>query len=289
MTRGRTCLPTVTATSTRSSVAWARVTQRRATTNRVPSTLVQPKPVAAGIAVPRSVKRSEPRPRRRRIGRAEQLVQLAYEGPVPVGRADEEQALHAPCGVEPRAQRLDLRREAPHRLAAVEEEVPDLDDRRLAASGATEQHVDRARPASLVERRLRDRRPAAGLRRRDDEVLPPQVLDVPGQVRTGHRLDERRQLHVERRRAGAQRLERRAWLSPSFDPAEVRLRDPRGGRDVDLDEDRCARRASFRRRPDPCARPQSARARPRRSAALGAWPASAHRSTGLSLLHAYHV
>ena len=255
MTRGRTCLPTVTATSTRSSVAWAPVarsvrgapTTRRAAVDARPARTRRRSASACRASVSA---RSQSLERRRvaspRTGRRSSRTSVA----VPVRAAHDEQALHAPRRTEPRAQRLDLRREASHRLAAVEQEVPDLDDRRLPASGAAEQHVDRARPASLVERRLRDRRPAAGLRRRDDEVLPPQVLDVPGQVRPGHRLDERRQLDVERRRAGAQRLERRARLAPSFDPAEVRLRDPCGARGVDLTK--TLRKARFlQARPDP--------------------------------------
>ena len=87
--------------------------------------------------------RAQPRRGRRRIACREQVAQLPHERAIPVRAPHDEQALHPPATAEPLAHGLNLRLEATHRLATVEQQVPDLDHGGLTSRGTLEQHVDR--------------------------------------------------------------------------------------------------------------------------------------------------
>src|SRR3954468_22570064 len=100
--------------------------------------------------------------------------------------ANDEHALDVPIRAQssPCLEHLDV--EPAHRLAAVEDEVPDLDDGGLSPAWARQQHVDGARTGSVTgQRGFRFGDPAACRRDPDQEVLTTEVLHVARQRRAG--------------------------------------------------------------------------------------------------------
>lgn len=100
-----------------------------------------------------------------------------------------------------------------------------------------EQDVDRTGPWPIVgQRGLGNGTPSPCGRGVDDELLPPEVLDVARRRRARGQLDERRQLVACRLRACGECLEADGRGEPAFQAAVERLRDPRPFGDVDLAE-----------------------------------------------------
>ena len=97
----------------------------------------------------------------------------------------------APC-------RGDLVGESAHGIAAIGQEIDDLDDRDLSTHGPLELDVDRPRtPGGGIDRVFRAGSPAAGAGHGDNKLLPPKVLDVARQVSPGHGLEKRGELRID--------------------------------------------------------------------------------------------
>ena len=78
-----------------------------------------------------------------------------------------------------------------------------------------------------IDRPLRSGDPAAVPGQGHDELLAAQMLDVAGQVRSGHRLEEGSDLSVDGGGARSEGLERRVDGSAALETAPERLRDSR--------------------------------------------------------------
>ena len=171
----------------------------------------------------------------RRIASREQGRQIADERQIPLRAPQQEQSLDLPRLPETIPRGGDLGLEAADRVAAIEEQIPDLDDGRLSPGRPGDEHVDGPGTRAVTRQgELRNGVPAATRGQLHDHCLATEVLDVAGQARSGERLDERSQLHVQRGRTGGERVERDARLPAALDPAVVRLRDAGPRSDIDL-------------------------------------------------------
>ena len=132
---------------------------------------------------------------------------------------------------------MDLRLEAAHDRAAVEDEVPDLDHGHLAPDGSCQEDVDGSRPGAVTgDGGLGLRRPATGCRRGNDQVLASEVLDVSGQVCTRHALEEGSQLKPECGAAGRPGVDTRVDPVAILELRDLRLRDAGPDRHLALEE-----------------------------------------------------
>jgi hypothetical protein len=140
--------------------------------------------------------------------------------------------------------RGDLVGESTHGIAAVGQEVDDLDDRDLSTHCSFKLDIDRSRPAGVgIDRAFRTRRPALASGDRDGQLLPSQVLDVARQVSAGHSLEKRGELGIDSGRTRRQRFEGRGASCASLEPAPERLRNTRPVSRLDLGD--AARQAAF--------------------------------------------
>jgi hypothetical protein len=110
----------------------------------------------------------------------------------------------------------------------IDDEVLDLHDDMLGAVVPGEMHVDRSGPnLAPVQGILRGGDPSARAREFDDQLLPTEMLDITGQVRSGTGLDEACELRVDGSRADREGLERDVPAGSTFDPAPSCLPDAR--------------------------------------------------------------
>ena len=166
--------------------------------------------------------------------------------PRPVGSRRRRRSVHAGRGrlarsvrSQPTLECRDLPVEAAEACPDVVEPVPHLDHDRLSRLPSDQRHVDAPGSAgAVVDRELRQCRPAPVRRHRDPRALPPDVLDVPRTVGSGRLLEERDELLADGRRQTCPGLDRSRGPVAAFDPAHEGLRDAGGVTDLRLGQAR---------------------------------------------------
>lgn len=172
------------------------------------------------------MKRRKPRSRRSRETGREQVHELADQGAVAARGAKDEETRNAPAPVGIPSDRGDVICQSTHGVAAIGQQVDDLDDGDLSTHRPFELDIDRSRPmCARINRAFRTRGPATRAGNGDNKLLSAKVLDVPRQIRPGDGLEECGELRIDGGRARRQRLKSWGASYASLEPAPERLRN----------------------------------------------------------------